>query len=44
MVVVRIVQLGCLLTVLALGAFILISLRQEALHGWNVEAVKKADG
>ena len=44
MVVVRIVQLGCLLTVLALGAFILISLRQEALHGWNAEAVKKADG
>ncbi len=44
MVVVRIVQLGCLLTVLALGSFILISLRQEALNGWNAEAVKKADG
>ena len=44
MIVVRIVQLGCLLTVLALGAFILISLRQEALQGGNVGAVKKADG
>ena len=33
MLVVRIVQLGCMLTVLALGAFILISLRQEAMQG-----------
>jgi protein SCO1/2 len=44
MIVVRIVQLGCLLTVLALGAFILISLRQEALQGGNAGTVKKADG
>ena len=44
MIVVRIVQLGCMLTVLALGAFILISLRQEALQGWNAGAGKKADG
>ena len=44
MIVVRIVQLGCLLTVLALASFILISLRQEAMNGWNGGAVKKADG
>ena len=44
MVVVRIVQLGCLLTVLALGSFILISLRQEALHGGNAGDAKKANG
>lgn len=44
MVIVRIVQGGCLLTVLALGAFILISLRQEALNGGNAGAAKKANG
>jgi len=44
MIVVRIVQLGCLLTILALGAFILISLRQDALHGGNAGAAKKANG
>jgi protein SCO1/2 len=44
MLVVRIVQLGCLLTVLALGAFILISLRQDALNGGNAGAAKKANG
>jgi protein SCO1 len=44
MIVVRVVQLGCMLTVLALVAFILISLRQEALQGWNAVAGKKADG
>ncbi len=44
MIVVRIVQAGCLLTVLALGAFILISLRQDALHGGNAGAAKKANG
>ncbi len=44
MLIVRIVQLGCLLTVLALGAFILISLRQDALHGGNAGAAKKANG
>lgn len=44
MLIVRIVQLGCLLTVLALGAFILISLRQEAMHGGNAGAAKKANG
>jgi protein SCO1/2 len=44
MVVVRIVQSGCILTVLALGAFILISLRQEAMQGGNAAATKKANG
>ncbi len=44
MLVVRIVQLGCMLTVLALGAFILISLRQDALNGGNAGAAKKANG
>ncbi len=44
MIVVRIVQLGCMLTVLALGAFILISLRQEAMQGGNSAATKKANG
>jgi protein SCO1 len=44
MIVVRIVQLGCMLTVLALGAFILISLRQEAMQGGNAAATKKANG
>lgn len=44
MIVVRIVQLGCFLTVLALGSFILISLRQDALHGGNAGAAKKANG
>lgn len=44
MLIVRIVQLGCLLTVLALAAFILISLRQEALNGGNSGAAKKANG
>lgn len=44
MIVVRIVQLGCMLTVLALGAFILISLRQEAMQGGNVATTKKANG
>jgi protein SCO1/2 len=44
MLIVRIVQLSCLLTVLALGAFILISLRQDALNGGNSGAVKKANG
>ena len=44
MIVVRIVQLGCVLTVLALGSFILISLRQDALHGGNAGAAKKANG
>lgn len=44
MIVVRVVQAGCLLTVLALGAFILISFRQEALNGGNAGAVKKANG
>ena len=44
MLIVRIVQLGCMLTVLALGAFILISLRQEALNGGNAGAAKKANG
>lgn len=44
MLIIRIVQLGCLLTVFALGAFILISLRQEALHGGNAGAAKKANG
>ncbi len=44
MLIVRIVQLGCLLTVLALGAFILISLRQDALNGGNAGAAKKANG
>ena len=44
MIVVRIVQLSCMLTVLALGAFILISLRQEAMQGGNAAATKKANG
>ena len=44
MLIVRIVQLGCILTVLALGAFILISLRQDALNGGNAGAAKKANG
>jgi hypothetical protein len=44
MIVVRVVQLGCMLTVLALGAFILISLRQEAMQGGNAAATKKANG
>ncbi|HZC44203.1 MAG TPA: SCO family protein [Acidobacteriaceae bacterium] len=47
MIVVRIVQLGCILTVLALGAFILISLRQEAMQGGSprqAAATKKANG
>ncbi len=44
MLIVRIVQLGCIMTVLALGAFILISLRQDALNGGNVGAAKKANG
>jgi hypothetical protein len=30
--------------VLALGAFILISLRQEAMQGGNVATTKKANG
>ncbi|HWF66968.1 MAG TPA: SCO family protein [Acidobacteriaceae bacterium] len=44
MLIVRIVQLGCILTVLALGAFILISLRQDALNGGSAGAAKKANG
>jgi protein SCO1/2 len=44
MIVIRIVQFGCMLTVLALGAFILISLRQEAMQGGNVANTKKANG
>ena len=44
MIVVRIVQLSCMLTVLALGAFILISLRQEAMQGGNAAVTKKANG
>lgn len=44
MLIVRIVQLGCILTVLALAAFILISLRQDALNGGNTGAAKKANG
>jgi protein SCO1/2 len=44
MLIVRIVQLGCMLTVLALAAFILISLRQDALNGGNAGAAKKANG
>lgn len=44
MLIVRIVQLGCILTVLALGAFILISLRQEALNSVDAGAAKKANG
>ena len=44
MLIVRIVQLGCLLTVLALGAFILVSLRQDALNGGSAGAAKKANG
>jgi protein SCO1 len=44
MLIVRIVQLGCVLTVLALGAFILISLRQDALNDGNAGAAKKANG
>ncbi|MFZ0517501.1 MAG: SCO family protein [Acidobacteriaceae bacterium] len=44
MLVVRIVQLGCISTVLALGTFILISLRQEAMQGGNAAATKKANG
>ncbi len=44
MLIVRIVQLGCMLTVLALASFILISLRQEALNGGNAGAAKKANG
>jgi protein SCO1/2 len=44
MLIVRIVQLGCILTVLALAAFILISLRQDALNGGNAGAAKKANG
>ena len=44
MVIVRIVQVSCMLTVLALGTFILISLRQEALNGDNAGAAKKANG
>jgi len=44
MLVVRIVQAGCILTFLALGAFILISLRQDALNGGNAGAANKANG
>lgn len=44
MFIVRIVQLGCLLTVLGLGSFILISFRQDALDGGNAGTVKKANG
>ncbi len=44
LLIVRIVQLGCMLTVLALAAFILISLRQDALNGGNAGAAKKANG
>lgn len=44
MLIVRIVQLGCLLTMFALGAFILISLRQDALQGGHAGAAKKANG
>ena len=44
MIIVRIVQVSCMLTVLALGAFILISLRQEALNGDSAGAAKKANG
>jgi len=44
MLIVRIVQVGCMLTVLALAAFILISLRQDALNGGNAGAAKKANG
>jgi len=44
MLIVRIVQVGCTLTVLALAAFILISLRQDALNGGNAGAAKKANG
>ena len=47
MIVVRIVQLGCGLTVLALGAFILFSLRQEAMQAGSprrAAATKKANG
>lgn len=44
MLVIRIVQLGCILTVLALAAFLLISFRQDALNGGNAGAAKKANG
>ncbi|MHB8303911.1 MAG: SCO family protein [Acidobacteriaceae bacterium] len=44
MIVVRTVQAGGLLTVLALGSFILISLRQDALHGGKAGAAKKTNG
>jgi protein SCO1/2 len=44
MLIVRIIQTACMLTVLALAAFILISLRQEALNGGNSGAVTKANG
>lgn len=44
MLVVRTVQAGCVLTVLALAAFILISLRQDAMRGDNSGAAKKANG
>ena len=44
MVVIRIVQLGCILTALALAAFLLISFRQDALNGGNAGAAKKANG
>lgn len=44
MLIVRIIQAACMLTVLALAAFILISLRQEALNGGNSGAVTKANG
>lgn len=44
MLIVRIVQFSCLLTVLALGTFLLISFRQDALYGGNAGAAKKANG
>ncbi len=44
MLIVRITQISCLLTVLALGSFILISLRQDALHGGSAGAAKKTNG
>lgn len=42
--VVRIVQLGGLITVLALGAFMLSSFRRDAIQGGPTGTVKKANG
>lgn len=44
LIVVRIVQLGCLLTVLTLGGYMLAMFRLDAIHSGKIGTVNKANG